>query len=114
MREVLGDVTREAFPGCNVQVVRTGEDVLEALPRLDRPCAAVLHWAIAEEHGAECLRRLREARIPILLISAWDLARAVASLGPTEGALQKPFELGEYIGALQRLLRAPVATAAGA
>ena len=58
MREVLADVTRESFPQSAVHVARSGLEVLGVLPRrLSAPCAAVLHRGVAEQNGAECLRR---------------------------------------------------------
>jgi len=104
VREVLVDATRDAFPGSEVYAVESGAEVLETLEQF-QPTAAVLHWAVAEEQGGECMQRLRQARVPILLISAWDLRRAMASAGPTEAALQKPFELADYLRILRRLVR---------
>jgi DNA-binding response OmpR family regulator len=104
VREVLVEATRDAFPGSEVEAVESGTALLEALERC-QPTAAVLHWALAEEQGGECMQRLRQAQIPILLISAWDLRRAMAAAGPTEAALQKPFDLADYLRILRRLLR---------
>jgi len=104
VREVLADVTREAFPDATVQVAGSGDEVLEVLAKLSNPSAAVVHWAIAEERGAECMRRLREARVPVLLISAWDLSHTANALAPSEALLQKPFELHDYLAIVRQLL----------
>jgi len=101
--EVLADVTRDHFPESSIHLARSGEEVLEVLPMLRPPAAAVLHWGLSE-NLEECVRLVRRAGVPILLISAWDLPRALAEVGPTEAALQKPFDLSDYVAAIQRLL----------
>ena len=103
VREVLLDVTRDAFPGTEVQAVESGAAVLQMLDRL-RPSAAVVHWTLAEEQGGECMQRLRQAQVPILLISAWEIPRGLASAAPNQEALQKPFDLADYVEVLRRLL----------
>jgi DNA-binding response OmpR family regulator len=103
VREVLADVTRDHFPGTSVHLARSGEELLELVPKLRPPSAAVLHWGLAEDMG-ECVRRLHATGVPILLVSAWDLPGAIAAVGPTEASLQKPFDLGEYVAIIQRLL----------
>jgi DNA-binding response OmpR family regulator len=103
VREVLADVTRDHFPESSIHLARSREEVLEIVPKLHQPSAAVLHWGLSEDLG-ECVRQLRSAGVPILLISAWDLPRVVAATGPTEASLQKPFDLGDYVAAIRRLL----------
>ena len=103
VREALADVTRDHFPGSSIHLASSGEEVLEILPMLRPPSAAVLHWSLSEDLG-ECVRRVRSAGVPVLLISSWDLPRAVAAVGPTEASLQKPFDLGDYVDTIRRLL----------
>ena len=103
VREVLAEVTRDHFPGTSVHLARSGEELLEIVPKLLPPSAAVLHWGLTENLG-ECVGRLRAAGVPILLVSAWDLPGAIAAVGPTEASLQKPFDLGDYVATIRRLL----------
>jgi len=101
LRHLLAEITADYFPRASIYQARDEGEALAALPSLQAPCVAVIHWSLLDD--ASTLLQFRNARVPVLLTSAWD-SRIVNGAGPVTARLQKPFHLHEYLELLKDLL----------
>jgi DNA-binding response OmpR family regulator len=97
-----------AREGFSVQVVRTGEDALQAVRAL-RPVAVILDVGLPGMDGAELCRRLRDEQddTPVLFVTARD-EEVDRVLGLELGAddyVTKPFSPRELVARVKAVLR---------
>lgn len=107
LREIIAEILDDAgYPAVPVATVD------EALQRLDelRPELLVLDMLLEGTNGLEVLEQVRALpawrALPVLMVSG-DPGRLVAAEGrPNVRALLKPFDVGVFLGEVQRLLSA--------
>ena len=100
--QALVDATAQHFPVAALLTAGNETEVLAALPRLQPPCVAVLHWSLLDADNAT-LRKFKDAGVPVLLISGWHAASFELAT-PVSARLRKPFELQEYVDLLRTLI----------
>jgi len=103
IRESLRDALKDE--GYDVQLASNGQEALDLLPALPRPCAVILDILMPVMSGAEAFRTIRStpalADIPIL-ISTSDPSRAPANAT----VMKKPISLDRLLSLVERLFQA--------
>jgi CheY-like chemotaxis protein len=107
---ILREILRRGLEGAGFKV-KTAVDGLQALEacRAVKPALIVTDIAMPGLRGTEFLERARAEGIdaPALIISTDldDAAWALADRGPRIATLKKPFPLGEFLKAVDALLK---------
>jgi CheY-like chemotaxis protein len=104
IRGVVGEILAEA--GYAVVCAASGEEALDLLPGLPRPCVMLLDWMMPGMAGGEFLERARGsgalAEIPILLFTA---SRLTAVPPGVAGVIRKPVNLDVLLNFVGEHLR---------
>jgi len=91
IRTLLGEALEQA--GYRVGLAETGQQALELLATLPRPCLVLADLIMPEIDGWQLMSALakddRFATIPVVVVSAWD-----SSMQPVDAVvIKKPFDL---------------------
>ena len=103
IRVLLSDLLAET--GHHVYTVPDGGEALETLRRGPLPCVVILDLMLPRVNGWQVLGELRAnprlATIPVIVLSAYSDAVAVAREYGVEAALSKPFDPADLLDAVQ-------------
>jgi DNA-binding response OmpR family regulator len=108
--DALREILRRALEGAGFHV-RPAKDGLQALDacREVRPVLIVTDIVMPELRGPEFLERARaegfDAPALIMSTDVDDAARALAARDPKIATLKKPFQLGEFLKAVEALVK---------
>ena len=104
IRESLRDALKDE--GYDVHLASNGQEALDLLPQLPRPCAVILDILMPVMSGAEAFRAIRStpsiADVPIL-VSTSDPSRAPASAL----VMKKPISLDRLLAMVETLFCPP-------
>jgi DNA-binding response OmpR family regulator len=112
MRAMLRDVLARA--GFRVEEAANSDELFALVPRVG-PAAIVLDHEMPGDWGLEILPALHRTHpeVPVIFITAFGSAqmREAVLRDGAAAYLNKPFHLGELLGALQRVVPRPPAVA---
>ena len=110
IREILQLLLEtEGYP---VVCAENGRDALTQLERLDHPCLILCDLMMPVMNGWDFIAEMKKdklhgfAVIPIVVVSAAG-DHAVATRGPVDGYIKKPFELNLLLKVVQHYCGAP-------
>jgi CheY-like chemotaxis protein len=116
LREAMLEVLKEG--GHLVYAARDGRDGLDMLCELPRPCLVLVDLVMPRMGGVEFLNHLSRlpeaADFPVLVLSAHAEVEQARVYPGVLGTLQKPFEIGALLSAVDRHspVRGPGSTSA--
>ena len=104
----LMQVMLRATLGVRTVLAGDGKQALEQLQQL-RPAVVLLDLSLPELNGMELIRQLKSdpatQTIPLVAMSAMVEAREEAMAAGCDDFIEKPFELDDFIGRVQKYLR---------
>lgn len=101
---VMGNVLERA--GFIVDAVTTGKEALNRMRELPKIKLIILNYVLPDMSGLAVLKRLRKngSQVKVIAVSAMREARESLVNAGAFAFLDKPFDIGEFIGLCKRAL----------
>ena len=101
---MMGNVLENA--GFTVDAVTTGKEALNRMREFPKIKLIILNYVLPDMSGLAVLKRLREngSRVKVIAVSAMKEARESLVNAGAFAFLEKPFDIGEFVGLCKQAL----------